>query len=625
MRPLLEDHTLSLRSSHVALRQCYPVVNGTTYRVEPAHVREDAHGLSLEYALPEGRFGLEARIEGERCRVSYRLENSTADVVLDSFGLHFARLEGVRATLRQGYHSWDGAEYVDLEAATEPRTGYALTQLLPRAGSGSVVLGFERHDRFQHRFTLAPNSLSIETLWDRKTPDSDGRCTSEALLAFAHAGVEEALREWARAVAQAADPPPRIPQQPITGWCSWYNLYGSISEENLLEHLQGVAEVTRRERLPMRVFQIDDGFTPEMGDWLEVRPQFPRRMKPLLDDIRAAGFIPGLWIAPFVVGNRSRLYRQHPDWVVRERQSGGPLVQMRFYGEFRWHKRSEEYYILDTTHPEALEHLRQVFRTWRREWGCAYFKSDFMFFGMEHGPDRALYHTPGLTRVEIWRRVARMIRQEIGEALWVGCGAPLWPSVGLVDGIRTGRDVGAEWPPDARKRLEGLALRNFGNHLLWEADPDCVLLRERFHHLSPLEQESLARFAAMMGGVMLTSDALEELSPARLELWRQCLQAAPGSCRFPLLGQGDPVLVQVRGDPARGAAVFLFNPTDEPTPRRYPLADLGLKPPLFVLDPAKGPPGRGPLEELTLELPPRQGTLLFLSRERLERVPERLP
>ena len=54
-----------------------------------------------------------------------------------------------------------------------------------------------------------------------------------------------------------------------------------------------------------------------------------------------------MWIAPFMVGNRSGLYREHPDWVVQDRQTGGPLAQMRFYGEFRWHKRSEEYYVLD--------------------------------------------------------------------------------------------------------------------------------------------------------------------------------------------------------------------------------------------------------------------------------------
>ena len=40
------------------------------------------------------------------------------------------------------------------------------------------------------------------------------------------------------------------------------------------------------------VFLIDDGFTPEMGDWLDVKPQFPRGMKAILDDVRSAGFMP---------------------------------------------------------------------------------------------------------------------------------------------------------------------------------------------------------------------------------------------------------------------------------------------------------------------------------------------
>ncbi|RPI91783.1 MAG: alpha-galactosidase [Chloroflexi bacterium] len=218
------------------------------------------------------------------------------------------------------------------------------------------------------------------------------------------------MRDWAHLVAAASPIPWRHLPVRVTGWCSWYNLYASITEENIREHLRGAAAVRDAESLPLRVFQIDDGFTPEMGDWLDVKPQFPRGMKPLLDEIRAAGFVPGLWIAPFVVGNRSRLYQEHPDWVVHDRQTDGPLVQMRFYGEFRWHKRSEEYYILDATHPDALDYLRRVFQVWRYDWGCEYFKTDFMFFGAEYGPERARWHTPGMTRIEVWRQVALMIR-----------------------------------------------------------------------------------------------------------------------------------------------------------------------------------------------------------------------
>ena len=62
---------------------------------------------------------------------------------------------------------------------------------------------------------------------------------------------------------------------------------------------------------------------------------------------------------------------------------------MTFYGEFRWHKRSEEYYVLDVTHPDAEAYIRGVFRTWARDWGCGYFKTDFMHFGSIYGPETA--------------------------------------------------------------------------------------------------------------------------------------------------------------------------------------------------------------------------------------------
>ena len=93
-----------------------------------------------------------------------------------------------------------------------------------------------------------------------------------------------------------------------------------------------------------------------------------------------------------MVGNRSRLFAEHPDWVVKDRRTGAPLAPMTFYGEFRWHKRSEEYYVLDVTHPEAEAYIREVFRTWARDWGCAYFKTDFMHLGSIYGPDEARWH-----------------------------------------------------------------------------------------------------------------------------------------------------------------------------------------------------------------------------------------
>lgn len=635
---LAADNALSIAADFVTLRGAHPVLNGAPLAgARPEIVARNATRLEWRYRAPAlggGEFGLElTRTSRAHLWLRYWVVGLTE--APDDFGIRFDAVEGISAFLRQGYHSWDGSAYVESTPdRTGPGTGYAMTQLLPRAGAGSVIVGFERHDRFQQTFTFGAGqapALIIQTLWDRKATEPGGgaRLESERLVIFEHPGVEEALRAWARLVADAAPLAPRCSVETgrgrngIIGWCSWYNLYAAISEDLILEHLRGVEKIARQAQLPMRVFQIDDGFTPEMGDWLDVKPQFPRGMKPLLAEMRAAGFAPGLWIAPFMVGNRSRLYREHSDWVVQA-VAGGPLVHWRLYAEFRWHKRSEEYYILDTTHPDAFAYLRRVFRTWRHEWGCEYFKTDFMFWGAEHGPERGRWRQPGMTRIEIWRRAAEMIRTEIGDATWLGCGCPLWASVGLVDAARIGRDLGVEWREDvaARALFRDVAARNFANGILWQADPDCILLRQRYHHLSDTELTSLALFAGMIGGVMMTSDALDELPPDRLRLWRLLLAA--GVCRFPFLGGADPVVVQVRkGEPV--SAAHILNASDSPVERAYALSALGLEGPCYLYDWGKGAGGPSRTAEIAVALAPHEGALLFASPRPFEAAPARLP
>jgi len=654
--------TLDIEADSITLRGGYPAMNSSALKdVRMEIVLHESDRQIVQFRSPtmgNGVFSLEIRqdhsIDGLWLR--YWLEGVPTSQALDSFGLHFQGIENLRAYLRNGYTSWDGSAYVDVEALadfgpleTRPETGYAMTQLLPRHGEKSLLLGFDRHDRFQHTFIFdtlrCPPALTILTLWDQKDRDEHEPCESEQLVIFESDQVEKGLRKWASIAAQASPLPPRILGQPITGWSSWYNLYAYISEEIILEYLKRVKAASDREQFSMRVFQIDEGFIPEMGDWLEVKPQFPRGMKPVLDDIREAGFIPGLWIGPFMVGNRSHLYRDHSDWVVRDRKTGGPLVQWRLVGEDRWHKLSEEYYSLDATHPEAFEYLRQVFRTWRHKWGCEYFKTDFMYFGCDHGPDRAVWHTPGYTRIEVWRKVAEMIRAEIGDAIWLGCGCPLWSSVGLVDAIRIGQDVGVDWRGrlSAQSLLNDLAMRNFANHVLWQTDPDCILLRNNHHNLTDKEVRSLALYAGMSGGIMMTSDDLEELSKERLHLWKFILEMESNSCYFPFLGSSpvvydriqanypssqighearlvDPVIVQVRpkiNSKSESSAVFVFNTGEYPVQRSFQLESLGMSSPLCVFNWIGNQAWSEATDHLSVTLDAHDGVIFLLSKNPL--------
>lgn len=554
--------SVSIETRGISIGNIRPLVDGAV----PRHAAPVVEGDSIRWELDIGRLTLDVE-RAPVAKLRVRLDDVAADRAIDSLGLRFD-VTGARRYLRNGYQSWDGSFFVapgtppgDGPPGKAPTIGFAMTAFLPADGSGAVVLGYDRHDRFQTRFRYdgaEPMTVDAETLIDRVP--HDGSIVGETLLLLEGDEVEEALRAWSRRVAEASPLPPRIPADRLTGWCSWYSLYAAIDEDSIRDHLAAAVAFREQHGVAPRIFQIDDGFTPEMGDWLETKPQFPNGMAPLVRDIGDAGFTPGLWIAPFMVGNRSRLYREHPDWVVQDREVGGPLAQMKFYGEFRWHKRSEEYYILDLTHPEAEAYIRTVFRTWARDWGAGYFKTDFMLFGAEHGPDRAVWHRPGLSRIAIWRKMAALIRDEIGEALWLGCGCPLWASVGYVDAVRIGRDIGVSWRGEysAESLLRDQLTRNHAAGILWQADPDCILLRDRFHELDDAQVRSLALFAGLGGGVLMTSDKLDELSPERAKLFADLLTAGIAGCDFPDLGREAPVVRQVarRADGSRIVSRF---------------------------------------------------------------------
>src|SRR5262249_21930996 len=147
----------------------------------------------------------------------------------------------------------------------------------------------------------------------------------------------------------------------------------------------------------LRYVQIDDGYQSAMGDWLETGNSFGGTVRSVIDDIRRAGFEPAIWVAPFIAEESSRLFREHPDWFIRD-GNGAPLRSDRVtFGGWR----RGPWYAVDGTHPEAQAHLEHVFRTMRREWGCTYFKLDANFWGAMHG---GRFHDPGATRVAAYRR-----------------------------------------------------------------------------------------------------------------------------------------------------------------------------------------------------------------------------
>src|SRR5262249_38275543 len=108
--------------------------------------------------------------------------------------------------------------------------------------------------------------------------------------------------------------------QPPTGWCSWYCFGPNATDKQVLANLDVIA----RDVPGLRYIQIDDGYQAAMGDWLETGPAFGGNVRPVLEAIRARGFAPALWVAPFIAEEGSHLYQQHPGWMIQD-ADGKPL------------------------------------------------------------------------------------------------------------------------------------------------------------------------------------------------------------------------------------------------------------------------------------------------------------
>jgi alpha-galactosidase len=215
-------------------------------------------------------------------------------------------------------------------------------------------------------------------------------------------------------------------QGDVTGWTSWYNYYGDVSEGIISENI----EALQKHAYPIDIFQIDDGFQTAIGDWLSINEKFPSGMKAVATKIKHAGFKAGLWLAPYAAGFNSRLAKEHPDWLIRDPQTNRPVVAGP-----NW----EGFYAVDMYVPEARAYLKEVFDTVLHDWGFDMLKLDFCFAA-------AMIPRQGKSRGQIMWEAMDLIRDLVGpDKLILGCGVPLACAFRKVDYCRIGSDVAPWW------------------------------------------------------------------------------------------------------------------------------------------------------------------------------------
>ena len=477
---------------------------------------------------------LELRWRGDVCRV--RLKNTGSEPVrvqeVILFDLAHA-LAGETPVYAEGFQMLsqtagtlaqprDVGSYTDrghyrLPEPVGLRTVYGMLMLSP-GESDRILIGFASCRRFNGKFHFNAERLQAVLETENLELRPGQAWELEDLVVRAGPARDRLLETLASAIEKNH---PRLRHEPIpTGWCSWYCFGPKVTARNIAENLGWIAT-----NLPaLRYIQIDDGYQPWMGDWLDTGQAFGGDVQGVLKEIRQRGFEPAIWVAPFIASEQSRLFREHPDWFVQD-DKGAPLRSDRV-GFGGW--RLGPWYALDGTHPAAQHWLTELFRTLRREWGCTYFKLDATYWATLPEGRR---HDPNATRIEAYRRGMEAIRKGAGEALLMGCNHPIWPSLGLVHASRSSLDIERSWASFTSIGRENL-LRGWQNGRLWWNDPDCVVLHDggskdimdaggkatTSGQVPDHEYQFHATLIYATGGMLLSGDDLTRITPRRSDL-----------------------------------------------------------------------------------------------------------
>ena len=550
-----EDGMLDITAGNIHFRRIAPVIN--EQKSMPLSISVSPERDSVSYDFKEGNITLHIVKSDDELIISENVILN--DPVHDIEPLGNALIENVKSKYVQGFGMEGPSGYFDI--SDNDLDSYGLIGLNNDESALSVYT--TDHRRFTTLFSAKADKkiyrtentltcgidLESTVSGNVKLPDIHFYLGSDIMTCMKHAAHNIASEMNARNV-----------MDPAFHWCSWYYYYENM-DQNILN---GLLSDLKDRPIDFRYIQLDAGYVDHTGDWKEINQRYPEGLKKAAESILESGYKAGIWIAPFMIGDQSDTYKEHPDWIVRNKD-GSPYIVFRSYTEPKiWGNTDNDYFVLDTTNPDAMDYIKQVF-TDLRSYGFTLFKIDFLLWCMVDTSKVSRYDM-SRTSVQILRDLLETIRTVIGDdSFLLASIAPYMACIGYADGVRIAGDMGAAWKgaygPD--NLLKELPYDNYFNNVFWQNDPDAVILRDYGTHLTDSETISLAFLQALSGGVITTSDPVERLPERRRELLDFIKPDEKVKAEMPFLVKDREEIVITHKLHAWNL-LYVLNPTDHP-------------------------------------------------------------
>ncbi|SDG73100.1 Melibiase [Dyadobacter soli] len=100
---------------------------------------------------------------------------------------------------------------------------------------------------------------------------------------------------------------------PFRFYNTWRPFYTNINDTLVTQLADGL------EGTGTDLFIMDAGWENNYGDWEPHHTRFPNGLKPITDHIRKRGMKAGLWMGLASVDKNSKLYKEHPEWAIYDK------------------------------------------------------------------------------------------------------------------------------------------------------------------------------------------------------------------------------------------------------------------------------------------------------------------
>lgn len=466
--------------------------------------------------------------------IVFDLQHQLADST-KIYGEGFQKLQQIGGTLGkpEDWGTYNDRSHYKIPEPENLRTAYGMLTL-QLSGNNRALLATTSCKKFISRFSFDAKRLRISLDCEDLILQPGQTWDLEEFLATSSSDREKNYDRLTEAISKHH---PRLKHDPVPmGWCSWYCFGPAVTAKNVSDNTNWIAK-----NLPqLKYIQIDDGYQPWMGDWLEKGKAFGGDVAQVLHDIKNKGLEPAIWVAPFVASPQSTLFKNHPGWFVKD-ITGKPLSSDKI-GFGGW--RLGPWYVLDGTHPEVQQYFTELFKSMREKWGVTYFKLDANYWGAIHG---GVHYDKKATRIEAYRRGMEAILKGSKDAFVLGCNHPIWGSLGLIHGSRSSMDTWRKWESFRNIGRENL-LRGWQNGRLWWNDPDCILLTDNGAEdvmdqggnaavvkKTVLPENEFLYHATTVyasGGMLLSGDDLTTITPKRLAILKKMIPPTGKSAKF---------------------------------------------------------------------------------------------